>query len=472
MNLTFNRYAEITKVEPQDDGTLKVYGYASSGAVDSDGEVIQPEAIKAALPDYMKFGAVREMHQPMAAGTAIEATVEDDGKTFFGAHIVDPIAVKKVGAGVYKGFSVGGKVLSRDADNKKIITGIKLVEVSLVDRPANPEAVFTMYKAEGVDEKPAEEPAPEAAPVADAQKTEATAIAAADKAAVADIAALLNKRDLSAVELLELAKGEIARRAAPASTPPEKLAGEKLKKGMYDLGRFAEILQSLCYLAQGAQAESDWEGDSSPVPSALRDAVMQLARVFAEMSAEEVSEMLAQMNNLPGIAEAIALNAKTGDVEKAGAKFSAATKAALADMHKAMQDAHDCCKVACDKAAALGYDKPDEEKDDTASADQPGDMLKAAIAEPLSTEALVADLVAKALAPLATENEELKKRLKNIEDQPAPAKGVTRAVVVGKSEDGSTGGEAPGMGPVLKSDGTVDEAATLVKVIHRNGAAR
>ena len=83
-------YGEIAKTEQQDDGTVKVWGYASSEAVDSDGEIITAEAMKAAIPDYMKFGAVREMHGKSAAGTAIEIKVEDDGRTYFGAHVVDP----------------------------------------------------------------------------------------------------------------------------------------------------------------------------------------------------------------------------------------------------------------------------------------------------------------------------------------------------------------------------------------------
>lgn len=141
-------YAKIEKTEKQDDGTLKVWGYASTEAVDSDGEVVSASAIKAALPDYLKFGAVREMHQPIAAGTAIEAQVMGDGRTWFGAHVVDPVAVKKVESGVYKGFSIGGKVTARDELNKNLITGLRLLEVSLVDRPANPEAVFTMFKAD------------------------------------------------------------------------------------------------------------------------------------------------------------------------------------------------------------------------------------------------------------------------------------------------------------------------------------
>lgn len=162
-------YAEIAKMEAQDDGTVKVWGYASSEAVDSDGEIIAAEAMKAAIPDYMKFGAVREMHGSNAAGTAIEINVEDDGRTFFGAHIVDPVAVTKVKTGVYKGFSIGGSVTARDELNKSQITGLKLTEISLVDRPANPDAVFTCYKADkpkddeeagkDEDDKPSDKPA-------------------------------------------------------------------------------------------------------------------------------------------------------------------------------------------------------------------------------------------------------------------------------------------------------------------------
>ena len=173
-------YAEIAKMEAQDDGTVKVWGYASSEAVDSDGEIIAAEAMKAAIPDYMKFGAVREMHGSNAAGTAIEINVEDDGRTFFGAHIVDPVAVTKVKTGVYKGFSIGGSVTARDELNKSQITGLKLTEISLVDRPANPDAVFTCYKAdkpkdeEEADKEEDDKPADKAdeTPADDAEKAD------------------------------------------------------------------------------------------------------------------------------------------------------------------------------------------------------------------------------------------------------------------------------------------------------------
>jgi HK97 family phage prohead protease len=137
-------FAKITKI---DEAQHMVFGYASTEALDSQGEVVKREALEAALPDYMRFANIREMHQPSAVGVATEAELDDKG-LFLAAKIVDPTAWEKVSSGVYKGFSIGGQVVNRDKARKHVITGVKLSEISLVDRPANPEAVFTMFKAD------------------------------------------------------------------------------------------------------------------------------------------------------------------------------------------------------------------------------------------------------------------------------------------------------------------------------------
>jgi len=142
----FKLYGDLQKVEEQDDGTLIVSGIASSESEDSQGEIVKADAIRAAIPDYMRFGAVREMHGDIAAGTAISIEVDDEGVTKFEAHIVDEGSCKKVRNKVLKGFSIGGKKTQRDTLNKSIITGIKLTEISLVDRPSNPDSVFTLVK--------------------------------------------------------------------------------------------------------------------------------------------------------------------------------------------------------------------------------------------------------------------------------------------------------------------------------------
>lgn len=120
-------------------------GVASSEAPDSDGETVSADAMRQALPGYMTFGNIREMHSESAAGICVSADVCVDGKTRINTLIVDPIAIKKVTTGVYKGFSIGGETLSRQG---KTITRLKLNEISLVDRPANPEAKMDLWKAE------------------------------------------------------------------------------------------------------------------------------------------------------------------------------------------------------------------------------------------------------------------------------------------------------------------------------------
>ena len=122
-----------------------VWGYASTEAEDEQGEVIRRDALAAALEDYMRFANIREMHQPSAVGIAEEAAIDDKG-LYLGARIVDHDAWQKVVAGVYKGFSIGGHVTARDPADRNIVTGLALSEISVVDRPANPEAVFDCWK--------------------------------------------------------------------------------------------------------------------------------------------------------------------------------------------------------------------------------------------------------------------------------------------------------------------------------------
>jgi HK97 family phage prohead protease len=138
-------YGNIQKV---DSDKRTVAGYASTEAIDAQGETVLKSAIEAALADYLEFANIREMHQLSAVGKTVEAEIDDKG-LYIVAHVVDENAWGKVKAGVYKGFSIGGKTLARDPDNKKIVTKVRLDEISLVDRPSNPEARFDVWKAAG-----------------------------------------------------------------------------------------------------------------------------------------------------------------------------------------------------------------------------------------------------------------------------------------------------------------------------------
>jgi hypothetical protein len=135
-------YCPIAKVDAEQ---RMVWGYASTPAEDDQGEIITREAMAAALDDYMKFANIREMHQPSAVGVAKEAAIDEKG-LYLGAKIVDGDAWQKVVEGVYKGFSIGGRVTARDPADRRLITALHLTEISVVDRPANPEAVFDCWK--------------------------------------------------------------------------------------------------------------------------------------------------------------------------------------------------------------------------------------------------------------------------------------------------------------------------------------
>jgi hypothetical protein len=146
-------FAEITKTAPQEDGSLLVYGKATGSDLDLDQQRCDPEWLKTAMPEWFRGpygGNVREQHDShRAVGKATEHEVKDDGH-WITAKVVDPIAKAKVEAGVLSGFSIG---ISRPRIEKSpeaangIISGGKIIEVSLVDRPCLPTAMFTMCKA-------------------------------------------------------------------------------------------------------------------------------------------------------------------------------------------------------------------------------------------------------------------------------------------------------------------------------------
>jgi phage head maturation protease len=263
-------YAEIQKVEEQEDGTLKVFGVASSECVDSAGEVITAQAMRSAIPDYMRFGAVREMHDAKkAAGTAISCNVEEDGKTYLEALVVDSEAIKKVQHGVYKGFSVGGKTLHREG---KIIDSLKLVEISLVDRPCNPEAIFSITKLENDME-------------------------------------------------LDLSKFE----------------GQEV----YDARMAMEALLIVMQLCQIEESEMENESEQTTL---LRDVMAKLKAFIASEIVEDHKEKTMEMAD------------PTGDIEKAGKKFS------KANLEK-MQSAYSAVTKAMQEFSKL-WDEKDEEEDE------------------------------------------------------------------------------------------------------------
>jgi phage head maturation protease len=142
-NADFAYFLPFGKVEKNDDGSRTISGYASTPTLDLDGEIVSLKAIKKALPSYMEWRNIRQMHQPHPVGTAKEANVDGTG-LFLTARIVEPTCCKLIDEEVLKGFSIGGKKLAKQGNT---ITDIDLVEISVVDRPANPDCRFAVAKA-------------------------------------------------------------------------------------------------------------------------------------------------------------------------------------------------------------------------------------------------------------------------------------------------------------------------------------
>lgn len=402
-------YGEIAKVEDQDDGTIKVWGIASSEAEDSDGETITADAMKAALPDYMKFGAVREMHQPKAAGTALEVEVLDDGQTKLCAHIVDSEAIKKVKTGVYKGFSIGGKVTDRDELKKTTITGLKLTEISLVDRPANPDAVITCYKADGIE--PVDESKTATSELGQSA-TESTPGAGSTKTAA-------DQSPGGAADTLQKSAWSVSRAANLAE----------------DLHGFRNYLE---YLSNYDEAPAELIGKAGEMAGEMYNILVELA----QFEAARAQAMLTTEKAAGG----------SDDLRKAGRRNSASDQNALNQILQLVKQ--------------LGAaDDDGEEGDDTGKlAKVAGSdlvtahnaLLKACGAAGCPESEIAADFVTK----LATERATLTKRVKELEAMPEAPKAALKSLE--KCDDLGTI-NPPAVEPVKKADGSVNETATLIK---------
>jgi hypothetical protein len=167
---SFSAYLPFSKIEEQPDGSVMVWGRATQEIRDAAGEIMD---YASSVPLFQRRSQetldrsngqnafpLRAMHQPIAAGKVVQLDCIDDEKAIdICSHVVDENEVKKVKAGVYTGYSVGGKYAARwpDRDGKSVRYTADPREISLVDAPAVPTARFTLFKAEvDDDEEPPE----------------------------------------------------------------------------------------------------------------------------------------------------------------------------------------------------------------------------------------------------------------------------------------------------------------------------
>lgn len=145
-----------------------VSGFATLDNIDTSDDVVTAEASQAAFSAFR--GNIREMHQPIAAGRMVDFKEDEffhNGEFYRGIFVTAYVSKgaedtwQKVLDGTLSGFSIGGNITDqetkfvKDADENgkvvRFIKGYSLIELSLVDNPANQLAnVFSIVKsAEG-----------------------------------------------------------------------------------------------------------------------------------------------------------------------------------------------------------------------------------------------------------------------------------------------------------------------------------
>lgn len=157
------------------------------------------------------------------------------------------------------------------------------------------------------------------------------------------------------------------------------------EKGLYEVSWLACLLADLSWLEEMVEWEADYEGDGSPVPMMITDAVNQLGQALVAMTVEEVTELLAEETEekrFAGLMKHAANARKAGEVEglftpnqiralqppalptfgaplieRAGKTISSVTE-------KELRDAHALISEGCNKIMKL-VDVPAEEPGET-----------------------------------------------------------------------------------------------------------
>lgn len=336
-------------------------------------------------------GNLRAMHHAISAGKLTSIDFNDAEKAVdIVAKIVDDAEWEKTKEGVYTGFSLGGNIVRSWRDPKNPLFKrfeVDPVEASLVDLPCVPTAMFSYVKAGGVVEarrfKKVAEPVSQEYADAEGKK-----FPLFTKTFVRASLALWGQAQMRAPYDVKTqdAIGRKIRTAAKAAgidavTEKALLRGD-FSKGLYDVGRLADLVQSLAWLQQSAKYERDSEDDGSTVPDQLCDAVAGLLDTLETMIGEEGDEllrMLGHANTLTNKEAVIMSDAdKSVKIEAAEwAKLAAKHIEKLASIHTAMKAAHTVLGDACEKIAGFKDDVGGESSAKVAT----GDVEKVAKAE-------------------------------------------------------------------------------------------
>lgn len=516
-----NLFARLVKV---DEGKRLVTGLLASEALDLDNEIFDYDTSK---PNFLAWseactkasggktvGNLRAMHSKVAAGHITEIIFDDAAKTVeITANVTDDNEWGKVQKGTYGGFSLGGVYAKKwtDPDNKaaKRYTA-KPSEASLADVPNNLDCTFTVHKVAGGDvlrkfaggklldeESPVAGNGDKAPAGAESDSADATppAVITLNKAAFNDFEAALNRipegpdreaareylaKTFKVNEAADAPVIDVVEPPAPVVEPSKlealcqkildrakddptalKLMHQmfeydgkpELAKGLCAVGGLCDLFERLGWAKDNATYEAAVEGDGSAVPGMFAKVMKSLGDVLIAMVQEEVSEALNKAMGGTVDEEELKRIDASEDLPELR-RLCKTLLGAVANGSKATAKAAGILKLAKGVSVNEALEKVMKKVE----------TQDATIAE-LSTGATVLN---KTLKERDDEITTLKKTLKTPAGNATPPK----LKVVDKGEDFVASGDGTGekkIEKVMGSDGEPDDAATLIKQLHRHG---
>jgi hypothetical protein len=299
------------------------------------------------------------------------------------------------------------------------------------------------------------------------------------------LAQAIAKAQRAATPAAEPAEGEVAL-ALKVVTPglddmghalaylAEKGKDSLVIRSMWDVGRFAEVLQALSSIQRDSAWEAEYEGDGSSVPAKIAAGIRALGDAFLTMATEEVGELLENLRLVEGeedisvilidaesdaivTAAARAIDAVKGDpavVEKIGARNSTADAGRIQAIHDLATKLGGAC---AEKHLEAEVTKVAGERD----------ALKAQIEGALPQIAELGETVAK----MAIELETTKASLAKVSAEPAPMPVVPAGSEVlsrsGAQTEVSTETAAKALAALIENFGTEEVSKMMVREAQR-----
>ena len=131
------------------------------------------------------------------------------------------------------------------------------------------------------------------------------------------------------------------------ATPVTTATAPKIK-GLYDVATLAELLVRLGYLHSSSVYEAEYEGDNSPLPAMLANALKVLADAFLAMTREETAELLAGHDVEIDDDDPMVLAAETQQTKRFRSAFAKAGRVLSAENEKHVKAILKCFGKAMD----------------------------------------------------------------------------------------------------------------------------